>query len=187
MRRVTFESSLHFLFTLEQHRVNDILSVWTCFEVSSANDNNPCSEASHHGKNRSDSCDVLCERAFSFLKKKIGANHVHSTSSRPRPACDTFRSKNARGWSPSTAEVELSLVGRHPLSSTVRQQQLSNQTASTLHKQGIGTNARGRTATQGISPSDESENSTSHSAASKAPRAFASTYEKAATPRQPPL
>ena len=83
--------------------------------------------------------------------------------------------------------VELSLVGRHLPSSTVRQQPLTNQTASILQNQGTGTNARGRTATQGKSPSDESENSTSHSAASKAPRAFASTYEKAATPRQPPL
>ena len=41
--------------------------------------------------------------------------------------------------------------------------------------------------TQGMSSSDESENSTSHSTASTAPRVFASTYEKAAIPRQPPL
>ena len=69
----------------------------------------------------------------------------------------------------------------------VRSEQLTNQTVNIPQHTEFGTNTRGRSATQGISPSDESENSTSHSAASTAPRAFASTYEKAATPRQPPL
>ena len=69
----------------------------------------------------------------------------------------------------------------------VRSQQLTNQPANIPQHTELGQNTRGRSATQGISPSDESENSTSHSAASTAPRAFASTYEKAATPRQPPL
>ena len=69
----------------------------------------------------------------------------------------------------------------------VRSQQLTNQPVNIPQHKEFGTNTRGRSTTQGISPSDESENSTSHSAASTAPRAFASTYEKAATPRQPPL
>ena len=76
MRRVTFESSLHFLFTLEQHRVNGILSVWACSEVSSANDNNPCSEASHHGKTDLTAVMYCVNVPVFFL---IGAKHVHST------------------------------------------------------------------------------------------------------------
>ena len=69
----------------------------------------------------------------------------------------------------------------------VRSQQLTNQTVNIPQHTELGQILVERSATQGISPSDESENSTSHSAASTAPRAFASTYEKAATPRHPPL
>ena len=134
------------------------------------NDNNSCCEAAHHWNFDSTGHDVLCECAL--LLFFFGANHVHSTSSRPRPACHTLRSKNTRGWSPNK---NCQITATDQPNFYIPQ-----------HKE-FGTNTRGRSATQGISPSDESENSTSHSAASTAPRAFASTYEKAATPRQPPL
>ena len=49
MRRVTVESSLHFLLTLEQHLSMTSSVFWACSEASSANDNNSCTEASHHG------------------------------------------------------------------------------------------------------------------------------------------
>ena len=62
---MTVESTLHLLLTSEQHRVDDILCFfWVCSEALSANDNNPCCEASHHGNFDSTGHDVLCECAL---------------------------------------------------------------------------------------------------------------------------
>ena len=44
-RRVTVQISLHFMIALEQS-----FAIWVHSETSSANDNNTCSEASHHGR-----------------------------------------------------------------------------------------------------------------------------------------
>ena len=79
---------------------------------------------------RLDICNVLCKRA-----RFVGAKHVQTTSTRPRPACSTSRSKKVRGWSPrknSGRLVELSLVGRHPPYWIVRYNNWLYQTVSTL-------------------------------------------------------
>ena len=68
-----------------------------------------------------------------------------------------------------------------------RQQQLTTQTVSILQHKELGQMHVGGLRFKVYPHQTNLKNSTSHSAASTAPRAFASTYEKAATPRQPPL
>ena len=132
-----------------------------------------CCEALHHGNFDSTGHDVLCECAllFSFSSfpeqtmciPPVADQDLHVTLSEARIREDGHQAR------------------------IVRSQQLTNQTVNIPQHTELGQILVERSATQGISPSDESENSTSHSAASTAPRAFASTYEKAATPRHPPL
>ena len=110
---------------------------WVHSEASSAIDNNPCSEASHHGNSVSIvvmfcvSVPVLSEQNMSI-----------PTSSRPRPAClhpQKQESERMVTKQDSGRRVELSLVGRHPPFPTVRYQQLTVPNCQYSAKQETGT------------------------------------------------
>ena len=100
----------------------------------------------------------------------IGANHVHSTRSRSRLACDSLRSKNARGWSQSKTNSH----GQPKLLAFCNTRNWDKCTWEDCDSRYIPHQMNLR-------------NLQGNSAASTALRAFYSTYEKAATPRESPL
>ena len=96
-RLVMAESSLPFRLTFEQHHVNVILPLGCVRSHEYKREQFWLwSFASQEPRLDRSWCSVWMCSSFD-----IGANHVYFTHARSRLACDSLRSKNARGWSQS--------------------------------------------------------------------------------------
>ena len=159
------ESSLPFRLTFEQHLAMTFC-LWDVSEAMSANENISCCQTLHHRNFGSTGHDVLCECALLLISEQtmfislVPDQDLHVTLSEARMREDGHKA---------------------------RQQPRTTQTVSILQHKELGQMYVGRLRFKVYPHQMNLRILQGNSAASTALRAFFSTYEKAATPRESPL